>query len=519
MNKHRDLGNLGESTFMKLCHEVGIVPTGSRIDKNGWDFNAEFPQEDAKSANEIHLSPYECRVQVKSTDDKKGKQQIKLSNLRRACTGLLPSFILIFEFDGKDDAQRAYLVHLDNSWCSKVLKRIHELNLKKPNRELNKHTITVKYSSEHLIDEIKGRAIWKHIRRFIGNDYGKYIAEKKKHLESAGYEAGAGEFTFSTSGEKNIDAFIDSHLGISQQIPIANIKGYNTRFGIKENSPFTDFETGLVEIKPSKPELKGTISFKKGKFGKTVRLPCDIYLGGMNDIFPREQQRFRISCELIDIISKPATGDSKCTFLFAEDSKSVPFSELYKTIEVGQFFAEEEQKIHVEVSVQDKPKLPFVVSGNSKFLPPKELAAAVNSAHDILTYFEFESDLKVTIPQLLYHTHALVTVSQLLNSEPNQIRLEAEALGESTFDEAALYAAVRSIGVLIGNRYLAFQMVLFGKMSLTTENRYRLKIENIATEFPILTAPEESLDEDYIDETLKNIEAKYSEAIVFLANT
>lgn len=504
---------------MKLCHEVGIVPTGSKIDKNGWDFNAEFPQEDAKTASEIHLSPFECRVQVKSTDDKKGKQQIKLSNLRRACTGLMPSFILIFEFDGKDDAQRAYLVHLDNAWSTKVLKRIHELNLRKPDRSLHKHTMTVAYSSEHKISEVKGRAIWKHIRESIGADYGKYIEDKKKHLESAGYEAGAGEFTFSTSGEKNIDAFIDSHLGISQQVPIADIRGFNTRFGIKENSPFTDFETGLIEIKPSKPELKGTISFKPGKFGKAVQLPCDVYLGGMNAVFPKELQRFRISCELIDIISKPATGESKCTFLFAEDNKAVSLSELQKTIEIGKFFADENQRIHVEISVRDKPKLPFVVSGNSKFLPPKELTSVVNSAQHVIKYFEFESDFNVTIPQLLDHSHAIITISQLLKSEANQLRLETENPGESTFDEKALYAAVRSIGVSIGNRYLAFQMVLFGKMSRTTENRYRLKIESIVTEFPILTAPEEPLDEDYIEDTLKSIEAKYPEAIVFLANT
>ena len=91
-------------------------------DKTGKDFLVEFPLD--ANAKHIHKAPTTARIQVKSTDDRRRKWQVKVSNLKRLATELGPSFIVFIEFDGKDHPKKAFLVHIDDQWVTKILKRV-----------------------------------------------------------------------------------------------------------------------------------------------------------------------------------------------------------------------------------------------------------------------------------------------------------------------------------------------------------------------------------------------------------
>ncbi|MDN7131194.1 hypothetical protein JNO04_02390 [Halomonas sp. MC140] len=137
----RDLGLMGESTFSLWCADVGLIPNGSQIDKTGWDFFIEFPFSSRITAHEIHKSAFECKVQVKATDKTQRKLPITLSNLRRLITAQMPAFFVFIEFDGKDVAQRAFVVHVDDNLISKVLERLHQVDQSEIDNNFNKRDV------------------------------------------------------------------------------------------------------------------------------------------------------------------------------------------------------------------------------------------------------------------------------------------------------------------------------------------------------------------------------------------
>src|ERR1051325_6434199 len=114
----RNVGKIGESALDGWVGDAGITANRVSQDETGWDFLLEFPlsQRDLIESRlplDKEPAPLQCFVQVKSTDDKPGKWDIKLSNWVRFVKNLVPAFFLILEFDGKSSCQRAFLVHVD----------------------------------------------------------------------------------------------------------------------------------------------------------------------------------------------------------------------------------------------------------------------------------------------------------------------------------------------------------------------------------------------------------------------
>ena len=515
MNTNRDLGNLGESSFQTLCHQVGLVPTGSSIDKNGWDFIVEFPVTESQDSAELHKIAKECRIQVKATDGQNREWQLKLSNLHRLCTNPDPAFVFFMEYDGKGHPERVFLVHLDNAWITKVLHRIHTLKQEDPNVKLNKKMMTVHYSDDHLLAGTTGEALMEVLNAHIGDDFHKYTTAKSNHLASTGYEEECGVCSFTATGEENIQAIIDSHLGKTTKVPIKNFKGYLSRFGIKESSPMVDSMDGVLEISPGKPEVTGTISFRMGKYGKKVSLPCKFYTGAMKSIFPKEMQRFRVSCTLIDLVFTPASGSCNTQFLFSDDT-ILSLSELRNTLEVCSFFAQGKEKIHCELSVPNKSALDFSFNGNSQFNPPEALLEVVEHARVILKELDVNEDVVVSIPQLLNMQEPIKAVAVMLGYPPEHLRVDSYTETPNYLSDGEYCGFIRSIGLLLGNKYLGFQYVLYGTVKQLGESHYQLHPSGKEIEFLMVLDDDESFDKNYIEETIQAIEQKHPD-VKFLA--
>lgn len=515
MNPHRDLGNLGEHSFSKLCHEVGLIPNGSSIDKTGWDFIVEFPQAVSTDSLTLHQSPNECRIQVKSTDDNNRKIQIKLSNLYRLCTCLTPAFMLFLEFNGSNNPQSIFLVHLDELWITKVLKRVYLLKQKNPEVKLHKKTMTVHYSEADKLEAETGAALMKHIESYIesyiGEDYSAYVDGKTKHLKITGYEDGCGVVNFTAEGKDHIQALIDSHIGLPNKIPIKNCKGYMSRFGIQEASPIVDSEKGFIEIQPSQPEISGNVSFKIGQYGKKISLPCSIYLGAMNQVFPKKMQRFRVSCALMNILVTPHSGKCDVSFLFNEGTP-LQLNDLKKVLDICALFSQANQKIHFEITVPNKPLFGFTFNSNlNQFNAPNDLLQTVEQARWIVQSLDVCDDVSVTIPQLLNGVGTIKTVYLMLKTQPNQLRVESHTTTQNYLEDGEYCAFVRAIGLRLGNKYFVFQYVLYGTVEQLADSHYRLHPNDRKIEFPICIDEAESFDESYVDETLEAIESNNPE--------
>ncbi|MBS4018326.1 MAG: hypothetical protein KGZ68_08835, partial [Dechloromonas sp.] len=225
----KDLGQMGESTFNLWCAQAGLTANGSKVDKTGWDFFVEFPFAERVAPTQIHAPAIECKVQVKATDKTDRKLSIKLSNLRRLITAPMPAFFVFIEFDKKDVAQRAFLVHVDEGLISKTLKRIHELENVSGCFDHHKRSLTIHYGPENEIPSLRGESLKRKIEEYVPSGMSAYMANKRQHLESTGFENGFAQITFSTEGETNLTDLIDVSIGLKQSVQISKFESFHTR--------------------------------------------------------------------------------------------------------------------------------------------------------------------------------------------------------------------------------------------------------------------------------------------------
>ena len=134
-------------------------------------------------------TPIECRVQVKSTDNKDRKVQINLKNMNRLVKAQMPSFICLIEFHKKNKPQALYLTHIDQNLIEKTLKRLRKLS-EKNITNFNKRKITISFSEKDKIEDVSGEALAKAMEKHIPEGLSSYVKEKDKIITGAGFESG-----------------------------------------------------------------------------------------------------------------------------------------------------------------------------------------------------------------------------------------------------------------------------------------------------------------------------------------
>lgn len=240
--KYFNLGALGEDTLAKWCREVGIVITSSaHEDVNGWDSFLEFPYLKTNLPRDLQSTPIECKVQVKSTQGKRGKCDIKLSTLKRLVNYSSPAFILFLEFS-KDSLPRlesAYLVHVDKSLIYRVLKKVRQNDISKAPKELNKLVITVKYDEKVKLKSPYASEFMDKILKYIPSGMEKYQEHKKAIIKTIGYDQSGFSFSFKAEPSEIQNHLKDSYLGY-QPIPI------NASDSITKDNRFNLSEGGVV---------------------------------------------------------------------------------------------------------------------------------------------------------------------------------------------------------------------------------------------------------------------------------
>lgn len=127
----RDLGAVSESIVQKWAAEAGCVANKAMRDRTGWDFIFEVPPEPPLRATPLDRQRAEtqCFIQVKASDNTSGRRSVRLSNWKRLIQTPLPAFFLILEFDGKNDPQRAYLVHVWEGHIRRVTERLRRISV------------------------------------------------------------------------------------------------------------------------------------------------------------------------------------------------------------------------------------------------------------------------------------------------------------------------------------------------------------------------------------------------------
>ncbi|MDD3815630.1 MAG: hypothetical protein PHZ02_13410 [Desulfocapsaceae bacterium] len=505
----RDLGTMGESTFKLWCADAGLYANGSIIDKTGWDFLVEFPFAFKAEPDVIHKSAIECRVQVKSTDDKKGKISVTLSNLRRLITAHMPSFFVFLEFDGQSSAHRAYVVHVDEDLITRVLKRLHEIEQSDKENRFNKRTMTIYYNDSHLMDNLDGNSLKAVFMSHTGNDMSNYIEKKRAHLALTGFEDGYAQINFITEGEDNIRKLIDVSLGVEKSTKIKSFVGTKTRFGIKSKSPFVDAVNGRLEMPDIQPITVGEICFKEDKLSIGFSFPSKLYVSPFNKMVPQEFVKARVEGDFFDLKFNPFTGEAEYSFSFGEGVR-LDVYQFRNAMILLKHLCTSGKKLYSELRFDKFPIIKCSVDCHGHdYTFDKELEA-LKAVCEILSFFDIAHGVDTTLLEISYLIDPIMQFSSLLDSSNKSFKVEFD-VEDASYDPQKPTACICLTSVQIGSHVFGIFMVIMGDVLIDNEiNKYVICSTNCNIEKKIVAQKKSIVKKEDLFAEIDPIVEKYS---------
>lgn len=502
----RDVGRMGENAFSMWCAGGGLIANGSQVDKTGWDFIVEFPFASSLSPMEVHKSAHTCMVQVKSTDKQGRKLPIALSNLRRLATAQMPTFFAFIEFDNKDNAQRVFIVHMDNELTLQVLKRLHEIEQRDEKKELNKKTMTIKYGDENLLDNVNGESLKETLQQHIGDDYSKYVSNKSHFLETSGFENGAYNVTFTTVGEENTKKLISMSLGLKEQVEITSVLGTCTRFGVKAKKPFLDIATGKLHMPEVKPTFKGVLRIKESKLSSGFSFKANLYISPFHFYTKESLRNSRIETNCFDFIFNFHTSVASYRFTVSGDIR-IDAKEFYNSLSVLNMIGER-KVLHVEFVNEEKKKLKFTINEKDGTID-YGMQYLFGKILSLSKYFNIDEPVKISPNEALDHEEEIERMDGIVTLKAELFKVEFSYIGDSEliFEECA---CIFFVSARIGDYSVGCFITVIGPATKDSTGKYAVTGRKKVVEEKIsLSEDDDAIDEEYLINTMNELRGKY----------
>jgi len=330
----RKLGDLGESVLEQWCAHTGILCNRAARDRGGWDFLLEL--EPAPVAANVpldrRLGHRRCLVQVKATDSDRGTCAMKLSNWLRLVTSPLPAFVLVLEFGGEASPQQAYLIHVSETRMARVLRRLRELSAADPSVDLRSRRMALKWTEENQLSPANADVFVSTLESAIGKDPQLYSAEKRRLLDSLGYEESSGEIITRIKipegwkGSSWEELMADLQLGLVESLDTGGAELYDRRFEILSPEPiYVSGGPGKIEPRDRKPMTSVPLDLYAS--GRRVRLEVDIFAASLSKEPPKSIRDFklRLALAFADIVISPAgpTGTIRWRWPYGDEPTSL----------------------------------------------------------------------------------------------------------------------------------------------------------------------------------------------------
>lgn len=268
---HR-FGRTAEDEFKRLCSRAGVTCNKSSEDDHGWDFIIEIAsqRESGLPADKLP-GPKQVLVQVKSTQGKLPKTKMKVSNALKLAKSELPCFVVLFHYTSGGD-ERIYVRHFWAKLMERALLRGRQASAK--NKKPHKVWMEIGFSEqdEHSADLI--RWIIAKVK-----EHSKEYAENKRALsENLGYEGRKYRAEVTIGPLEGIEELVDHELGMTDYLPVTNMRIVDSRFGIDAPVPMWESDSGRIQIRPNNAR-KCKLVFKNPNgdvisFEATMRRPA-----------------------------------------------------------------------------------------------------------------------------------------------------------------------------------------------------------------------------------------------------
>jgi hypothetical protein len=440
VDSKRDLGGLGEDTLSTWCRQVGIIPQPPKKDQYGWDFLLEFPLEPSSLPYDLHPAPIKCWIQVKSTDTSKGNRDVALSNWQHLVNTSYPAFFLALEFDGQDDCQRAYLIHIREDYIYKALQRLREKSLTET--KLNESTMSFDYSSDNMLDKLNGHVLKREIEKHVPDGMDSYIKWKSDYKNRVGYENGNHIVSFgkiiSPKYEENQDfedLLVDLQLGRIPNLQFESGEVSEFRFGIASPQTKQAILSGEVHAAPLEPFTKLRLVFAKSDYSSRVDIDGELFVvrnpsktKGKSEVrspFVLIEYEFNVTSMGVELQLR----DIRLTSPHIEQKYSISQLNEFASL----FFLINEcidEKVPIQLRIiqdggQGDSHILDMNSNNFLQLKERALSEAQNIRHafTIAKDFNMQDKIKVDVSELMGFGNILNYMSNLIMGEEVGIRL------------------------------------------------------------------------------------------------
>lgn len=524
----RKIGRMGERFFGIWCDSVDITANSSEVDETGWDFFIEFPYEPSNSLPRDMLpAPIECRVQVKSTDQGRKKESITVSNLRRFVQAPIPAFFCFIEFDGKNEPQAAYLVHVDRKIIKKTLKRIRELEIKDEGNKLNNHKINICYGDANRLTDTTGESLKRAIEKYIPDTLEKYIEDKNKLLKALGFEDGVYQGKVVVSGDDPIRDIDYLELGIRKQLIVDRFTTYHTRFGIPSNNPYINRENVILSIQSTPKQIKLRVS--KDKFSLGVFFTANVYSSSLNKLIPERYPKLRIESDFFDCVFEAPEINF---LLHIKASERSSLSELKSLLWMLKNLKDLSNSLTVNIVTEGLPLLPVMqiepndlntylseININGEVYSWSKTHQIAETAISICKKLNIsEDDVLISLDELVGFAKDiafLYQTLQALDTDPMEARIEFPAEGKKYQQgmQAAFLTFVKSI---IGDHTIAFWWGLIGSLTLSS-NQYIVTGERFLIWRQLVESEDKNINQERIKRELDELKQELErEGIIVL---
>lgn len=505
----RNIGRMGETIFKYWCESVGLTANSSIVDERGWDFFVEFPCDSSSVLPRDMLpTPIECKIQVKSFVDRKRKgRAITLSNLERLIKTQMPVFFCFIEFEGKNEPQAVYLVHVGKDIIEKTLNTIRRLDSKGETNRLNKHEIIINYTTDNHLPEITGESLKRAIEKHIPGTLNQYISDKNELLNTLGFEDGKGEFTFTMSGRDPVGEMVDLSLGLRQEVNIGKSIGSHKRFGILSENQQLSSEGANLRIE-AKPE-PGILKFKKDDFSPELVLSADLYLSYLlGKSLPEKYRKIRVKSTMFELILEPLNRERKYLFPCPDVRRRNSLNELRSYLKVLTLLKKASHPLVLEVSDKAKKRAPFSlkISVSDEIDDWSDVYNIVEKASLICEKLSIsESDVLVSITELMQTQHSIEDLYAILYADPTTVHINFAANPEE-YEQGDRLACTSSVMTTIGSKTIRFFLAVVGSISLVNQAQYRLIAEDKVFQNKLVTVEGEVIEQSAIDRKFDEFE-------------
>lgn len=495
----RDIGTMAEFHFGSWCSSMGLIPNSSNIDRTGWDFYVEYPFIFNDSVpRDLLPPPIECKVQVKATDSQERKENITLSNMLRLIKSPIPAFYCLIEYDGNNEPQSVFLLHVGKEIIEKTLKRIRNLGTDKRDNKLNKRTITLTFSEEERLQIPFEASLKKAIELHVINGMNHYMENKTRLLNTLGFENGSYTIKFTVSGDNPIEDMIDATLGIRNEIKVEKFTSHHSRFGIVSKKPVISAEGGIISFPDIKPVSKAKIRFKEYKFSPSISFEADVYFSPLSKYCPNHT-KLRLESELFQIIVEPFKNTAKYSFSLNEPERHSLriFRDILKVLTI---FRRSSSGMILEIEPETFVPLTAKISVNetiddySEAYEIAEMAVAICNKYGIS-----DSEVLVRMDDLRHSSKRIMDHYRVTHTDPKKLKVSF-FIEDDKLEEEKI-CCMFHFSTQIGDHHVNCMLGLTGIPTHVSEKQYELIPNEVIIESPMIMKESEtskiSLNEAY----------------------